>query len=105
MIDFFTFKTFIAIKFFIFLYYFGAVAIPLLFITKKAYIAQKIPILDKLFNSFLRLFKKLSFKQKIASVGAMVLFFLFLEIMWRICFEIVIGYFQLIQNSKIVGGV
>ena len=105
MIDFLKFKTFIAIDFFIFLYYFGAIIVPLLSFLKRAYIHKKIAILDKFCNSLLLLFSRLTIKQKASSIGAMVLFFIFLEIMWRIVFEMIIGYFQLVQNSKLVGGI
>ncbi len=102
MIDFLTFKTFISIDILILSYYIGAVIIPISMWLGKAYLQRKFHILDR-FNSFLiTLFGKLSLKRKILSIIFAIFTFISMEIVWRMCFEAMIGYFQMIEGIKII---
>lgn len=100
MIDFLTFKSFIAIDFFILFYYIGAVFIPVLIIYNYTYLIDNFKIFRYMHKSAVAIFDKLNQKEKNISIICMVFCFVFMEIMWRICFEMVIGYFQLIQAIK-----
>ena len=105
MIDFLTFKSFIAIDFFIFFYYMGAIVMPILFLVKRSYLLNRFKFLENFYNILKGFFSKLTKKQQIISILLFISFFLFLEIMWRICFEMVIGYFQMVQSTKELGGI
>jgi len=88
MIDFLTFKTFISIDILILFYYIGAVIIPISMWLGKSYLQRKFKILDK-FNIFLiTLF--------------LFLTFISMEIVWRMCFEAMIGYFQMVEATKLL---
>jgi len=100
MIDFLRFKSFIAIDFFILFYYIGAVFIPVLIIYNYTYLIDNFKIFRYMHKSAVAIFDKLNQKEKNISIACMVFCFVFMEIMWRICFEMVIGYFQLIQAIK-----
>jgi len=99
MVDFLTFKSFIAVDFFIFFYYMGAIGMPLLFFIKRAYLLQKFQFLQNLYNSLKTIFSKLTKKQQIISILVSISFFLFLEVMLRVAFEFVIGYFRIVQGA------
>jgi hypothetical protein len=100
MIDFLTFRTFISIDILILSYYLGAVIIPIMMWLSKAYLQRKFHLLDR-FNSFLiSLFGKLTLKRKILSILFMIMAFISMEIVWRMCFEAMIGYFQMIESLK-----
>jgi hypothetical protein len=99
MIDFLSFKTFIAPYFFIAFYYMGAIFMPILIIYKRVYLQQKIPFLDNLCKMALSFFNNLSNKRKIQSVLFVVLSFIMMEIMWRVGFEFIIGYFRIVQGE------
>jgi len=99
MVDFLTFKSFIARDFFIFFYYMGAVGMPLLFLAKKSYLLKKFKFLQDFYNYLKTLFSKLTKKQQVISILISISFFLFLELMWRVAFEFVIGYFTIVQGA------
>jgi len=100
MTDFLTFKIFISIDILIFCYYIGAVIIPIAMWLSKAYLQKKFKILDR-FNSFLlSLFGTMSLKRKVLSILLFVLIFVSMEIVWRMCFEAMIGYFQVVEALK-----
>ena len=100
MINFLTFKTFISIDMLILSYYIGAVVIPIAMWLSKAYLQRKFKILDR-FNSFLvNLFGTMSLKRKIISILLFIAMFISMEIVWRMCFEAMIGYFQMIEALK-----
>ncbi len=102
MINFLTFKTFISIDILILSYYMGAVIIPISMWLGKAYLQKKFNILDR-FNSFLiTLFGKLSLKRKVLSIIFAIFAFISMEIVWRMCFEAMIGYFQIIEGIKML---
>ena len=100
MLDFLTFKSFISIDILILSYYIGAVIIPIAMWLSKAYLQRKFHLLDR-FNSFLKtLFGTMSLKRRLLSIIFMILMFISMEIVWRICFEAMIGYFQMIEALK-----
>jgi hypothetical protein len=100
MQDFLTFKTFLSIDILILSYYIGAVIIPIAMWLSKAYLQRKFQILDR-FNTFLlNLFGTMSLKRKVLSILLFILMFISMEIVWRMCFEMMIGYFQMIEALK-----
>jgi len=100
MTDFLTFKTFLSIEVLILSYYIGAVIIPIAMWLSKAYLQRRFKILDR-FNTFLlNLFGTMSLKRKLLSILLFILMFISMEIVWRMCFEMMIGYFQMIEALK-----
>jgi len=102
MMDFLTFKSFISIDILILSYYIGAVLIPILMWLSKAYLQKKFHILEKINNFLISLFGKLTLKRKILSILFMIMAFISMEIVWRMCFEAMIGYFQMIEALKTI---
>jgi hypothetical protein len=88
--DFLSFKSFISIEVLIFFYYLGAIFLPfilaLFFYKSKAFSLSK-KFLDKT-------------QRKIYFILAFIISFILAEIFWRIGFEAIIGYFQMIQAIK-----
>jgi hypothetical protein len=102
IVDFLIFRKFISIDILILSYYIGAVIIPLMMWFSKAYLQRKFKILDR-FNDFLKtLFGQLSLKRRIISILLMIMMFISMEIVWRMCFEAMIGYFQMIESLKLM---
>ena len=99
MKEFLIFKSFIAPYFFICCYYIGAIIIPLILFYKRKSIFQKAPLLSYFASQKEKLFNSLSFKYKILYIVFVVAGFIFLEIFWRIGFEFIIGYFELIKAA------
>jgi len=100
MTDFLTFKTFISIDILIFSYYIGAVIIPIVIWLSKGYLQKKFKILDKLNSSLRNLFGTMSLKKRFLSMLLFIFMFISMEIVWRMCFEAMIGYFQVIEALK-----
>jgi len=101
MLNFLTFKTFISVDVLILSYYIGAVIIPIVMWFSKSYLQREFQILDR-FNSWLvSLFGELSLKSKILSILFMMAIFISMEIVWRMCFELMIGYFQMVEALKV----
>jgi len=100
MTDFLTFKTFISIDILILSYYIGAIIIPIFIWLSKGYLQKKFKILDKLNSSLLNLFGTMSLTKKLLSVLLFLFMFISMEIVWRMCFEAMIGYFQIIEALK-----
>jgi len=96
MTDFLTFKTFISIDILILSYYIGAIIIPIVIWLSKGYLQKKFKILDKLNSSLRNLFGTMSLSKKLL----FIFMFISMEIVWRICFEAMIGYFQVIEALK-----
>jgi len=103
MIDFLTFKSFISIDILILSYYIGAILIPILMYLSKGYIQRKIVFFDRLNSFFITLFGQLNLKKRVALIVGMVFLFIAMEIVWRMCFEAMIGYFQMIDALKNMG--
>jgi len=99
MIDFLTFKTFISPYFFMTFYYMGAIVMPIFIIYKHSYLQQKFSFIDRCCKMALSFFNNLSNKRKIQSILFMIFAFLFLEVMWRVAFEFVLGYFRIVQGE------
>jgi hypothetical protein len=85
-VNFLTFDTFISIPVLIAFYYLGALMIPALLWIKRPWV---IKIADALMRTFPITTSRLV-------LGFMILFVGF-EIMWRMMFEILIGYFKMIE--------
>jgi len=102
MIDFLTFKTFISIDILILSYYIGAVIIPISMWLGKSYLQRKFKILDRFNNFLITLFGKLTLKRKLLSIVFAFLIFISMEIVWRMCFEAMIGYFQMVEATKLL---
>ncbi len=100
MTDFLTFKTFISIDILILAYYIGAIIIPITMWLTKGYLQRKFKILDRFNQTLLTLFGSMSLQRKILSILLMIAIFIAMEIVWRMCFEAMIGYFQMIQALK-----
>lgn len=65
-------------------YYAGVIFIPLLGVVKKEYIAKSIHVAEEKFGfTKVKLFVLLGF------------FFVVFQIIWRVMFEMIIGYFQM----------
>ena len=100
MTDFLTFKKFISIDILILSYYIGAIVIPIAMWLSKDYLQRKFKILDR-FNSFLvKLFGTISLKKRVLSIALFIAIFISMQIAWRMCFEAMIGYFQIIEALK-----
>jgi len=100
MTDFLTFKTFISIDILILSYYIGAIIIPIMMWFSKAYLQKKFKILDRFNSLILELFGKMSLTKKLLSIVLFIFMFISMEIVWRMCFEAMIGYFQMIEALK-----
>ncbi|MDD2358315.1 MAG: DUF4282 domain-containing protein [Thiovulaceae bacterium] len=88
MVEFLTFDRFISIDMLILFYYLGAFVLPLLLYFSRAYFFQRYPFTENLMQSL----------NNSASVRMKVIFLLciiFCEIIWRMMFEAMIGYFQM----------
>jgi len=85
MYDFLTFNTFITQKILVIFYYLGAVGFPLiLFLYRNSFI-----------NKVTFLYNFLKRQDKHIAIVSVVLIFLFMELLWRMCFEAMIGYFDM----------
>lgn len=82
--EFFTFDAFISIPVLIVIYYIGVVSIPLLTIVNREYIVKLVHFLDT---------KGTLSKGKIFTIFSV--FFIIFQIVWRMMFEMLIGYFHM----------
>ena len=95
LIDFFTFKYFIAADILILCYYIGAILIPILLYRSRKYLVENIQLFHSLNDFFLEIFSSLDSKnQRYAKLFFLLMFFM-MELMWRMMFEMMIGYFQM----------
>ena len=81
MIDFLTFKTFITPTVLIFFYYIGAILVPMFIYRRQKFILNRLSI------------EKINLK--ISTKLILISFFIMLETVWRMMFEVMIGYFQI----------
>ena len=100
MTNFLTFKTFISIDILMLSYYIGAIVIPIAMWLSKTYLQKKFKILDNFNNLLVTLFGTMSLKRKVISIALFIAIFISMEIVWRMCFEAMIGYFQMIDALK-----
>ena len=81
-------------------YYIGAIVIPIAMWLSKTYLQKKFKILDNFNNLLVTLFGTMSLKRKVISIALFIAIFISMEIVWRMCFEAMIGYFQMIDALK-----
>ena len=94
-IDFLTFKHFIAADILIVCYYMGAILMPILLYKSRKYLIENVQIIRTLNDFFLDTFSSLDSKNRRYTKILFVLMFLAMELMWRMMFEMMIGYFQM----------
>ncbi len=88
MIDFLTFNKFISLYMLVVFYYLGAVVIPLMIFFSKSYFFKKYSFLAKFMDTATQ---ATSLRIKIIFIFCII----FCEILWRMMFEVIIGYFQM----------
>jgi len=93
--DFLTFKSFISIDILIFFYYIGAIVIPIALYKSKNYLIINFKIFDMFNKLLLKLFNLLDAKDKLSIKISLFVLFIFMEIFWRMMFEMIIAYFQM----------
>ncbi len=94
MRDFLTFQTFITPTLLIFIYYIGAILIPIVswYLAKwiqRSYFSELSKSIKEEFHA------KTTFKQRFIVYAAFILCFLCMEILWRVMFEFFIAYFDM----------
>ncbi len=95
MNDFLIFKSFISIDILIFFYYVGAIIIPYALYKSKYYLINKFKIFDIFNKLILKIFNLFDDKKKSSIKILLFLLFIFMEIFWRMMFEMMIAYFQM----------
>ena len=98
--DFLIFKSFISIDVLIIFYYIGAVFIPIFLIFAKRYLQKRFLIFRESNNLFKTIFNSFSLKNRVLFIFFTIFAFLFMELFWRMGFEMIIGYFQMVQALK-----
>ena len=93
--DFLTFKSFISIDALIFFYYVGAILIPFALYKSKNYLIDNFKIFNIFNKLILQIFNLLDDKDKRSIKILLFLLFIFMEIFWRMMFEMMIAYFQM----------
>jgi len=81
MWDFLRFHTFITPSVLLFFYYMGALFLPILLFVTRKYIFKKLHIVKT--------------SQRWILLSIFFFFFLFMELFWRMLFEMIIAYFQM----------
>ena len=94
MQDFLLFKTFITPSLLLFIYYIGAVVIPILgwyfaIWVHKNYLSKVSGLVKE------EIKRRTTVKQRLYTIIAFILFFLCMEIFWRMMFEFFIAYFDM----------
>lgn len=102
MWDFLTFKTFVTPDILILFYYFGAVVIPVVIWNIRGYLVRKISIFQRAQNISQTLFNTLHAKEKTMVVVLSLIIFLGMEMVWRMMFETMIGYFNMHEYLQIL---
>jgi len=95
MRDFLTFNTFITPDILIIFYYIGALLIPLALWFLKGKIFQKVSFLQSAQDMLGSFYASLSKKEQMLGILVLLIIFLFLELFWRMMFEMMIGYFDM----------
>ena len=86
MLDFLSFKEFIALDVLIVFYYIGAILAPLLLWKSRNYLVENFKFLKTIESALTNQFS--------VRLG-LLLGFIVMELMWRIMFEMIIAYFQI----------
>ena len=102
MWDFLTFRTFISPDILILFYYIGAVVFPMVIWKAREYLVQKVPLLQTAQNTSKTLFNSLSTQDKTIVIITFIIMFLGMELVWRMMFETVIGYFNMHEYLQIL---
>jgi len=76
----------------IFFYYIGIFTIPIVLIFSRKYLLENISLLKKIDD---KIRNSSSIKEKIAVVISFFLLLIFVELGWRMLFEMMIGYFDM----------
>lgn len=95
MWHFLTFECFIAIPLLLLGYYLGAVLLPLVLWLSRHYLLDKFSLLNWIDQQRNLIFKQLSQRDRIIVIVLLFLMFVAMEIIWRMMFEAMIGYFQM----------
>ncbi len=100
--DFLTFKRFISIEALIVFYYMGAVVMPIGLLLSLNWFIQKVSLVKSgLEQGKQQLWSKLTPAQKFKIMLFLTVFFLFMELFWRMLFEFLIAYIQ-IRNALVL---
>jgi len=95
MYDFLSFNSFITQKVLVFFYYLSAIGIPLLLFMYRKNLVQKFLFLARVELWIVSLFNSLKRQDKILAIIVIIFIFFFMELIWRMIFEAMIGYFDM----------
>lgn len=95
MLDFLTFNRFATRDISIFLYYFGAIFLPVLLFYVRYYLIKKILFASEIDKQIKDYYSTLSSKNKRVIWISFIVVFVLMESFWRIIFEMIIGYFDM----------
>ncbi len=95
MWDILTFNRFIAQDVLIFFYYIGAIFMPLFFYIFREYLIKNIAIFQNFHQKMSTLYNSLPSYLKIFFWIFLLMMFLCTELVWRMMFEAMIGYFDM----------
>ncbi len=90
-----TFNRFIAQDVLIFFYYIVAIFMPLFFFIFRKYLIKNIAFFQKIHQQMSILYNSLPPRSKIFFWIFTILMFVFAELVWRMSFEAIIGYFDM----------
>ena len=102
MWDFLTFRTFITPDILIFFYYVGAVVIPIVMLQSRKYLVEKVPLFQTAKNMSQTFLNTLNTKEKTVVIISFIIMFLVMEMMWRMVFEAMIGYFHMHEYLQVL---
>lgn len=95
MKDLLTFNYFITPHILLVVYYIGAIGIPILLWKSRKYLLDKFTLLQSLNDYIKTLFSTLSDKNQRYVRITYIAIFLMMELIWRMMFEAMIGYFNM----------
>lgn len=95
MNDFLIFKSFISINVLIVFYYIGAVLIPILIWQSRAHLLERFEIIKQMSIYMSKAFSSLCAKEQTYVKLLILSIFIFMEIIWRMMFEVMIAYFHM----------
>lgn len=92
MWDILTFNQFITQDILIFFYYAGFIALPVVLVFSREHLIQNISLLKKLDE---KIQGSINLKEKTVVLISFIVVLIFVEIGWRMIFEMMIGYFDM----------
>ena len=95
MQDILSFNTFITQNVLIFLYYIGAILIPVILYFFKDYLIENVSFIKAANDKLHAFYSAFSSRQKIVFWMIFITMFLCMELCWRMMFEAMIGYFDM----------